>query len=58
MKTDEVLTIDEAAKKYKTTIRTISKRIKEGELPASKPFGKILIKLEDLEKYFRKTSAA
>lgn len=56
--TEEYLTIDEASKKYKTSKDTIRRKIMAGILPASKPFGKVLIKLVDLEKLFKKASIA
>lgn len=55
---EEYMTIDEAAKKYKTSKDTIRRKIVCGHLPASKPFGKVLIKLIDLEKLFKKASIA
>lgn len=56
--TEEYLTIDEASKKYKTSKDTIRRKIVSGQLAASKPFGKVLIKLVDLDKLFKRASIA
>jgi excisionase family DNA binding protein len=55
---EEYFTIEEACKKYKTSASAIKRKIVAGALPASKPFGKVLIKQADLEKLFKKTSVA
>lgn len=55
---EEYLTIEEAAEKYKTSHDTIRRRIREKKLVASKAFGKILIRIEDIEKLIKKTPAA
>lgn len=56
--TDENLTLEEAAKEYKTSVMTLRRRIQTKILPASKAFGKILVKRRDLENLFKKIPAA
>lgn len=53
-KTD-FLTLKEAAKLYGTSVNTLRRRIKEGKLPSYMPFGELLLKIEDIEKYIKKT---
>lgn len=56
--TEEYMTIDEACKKYKTSASAIRRKIAEGKLPASKPFGKVLLRPADIEKLFAKARIA
>jgi excisionase family DNA binding protein len=51
------LTLEEAAREYKTSLSTLRRRIQEKMLPASKPFGKVLIKRRDIELLFKKVPA-
>lgn len=55
---DENLTLEEAAKEYKTSVMTLRRRIQSKLLPASKAFGKIIVKRRDLENFFKKVPAA
>ena len=47
-KLPELLTLEEAAELMRVTVRTVRRRIEEGELSAYKFGGKVLLKREDL----------
>jgi len=55
---NETLTLEEAAREYKTSIMTLRRRIKAGMLPASKATGKITLKRKDIENFMKKVPAA
>lgn len=54
---EEVLTLEEAAKAYKTSVMTLRRKIYAKLIPASKAFGKTLIKRKDLENFLKKVPA-
>lgn len=50
-----LITLVEASKKYNTSVVTIRRKIRQGTLPAYKPFGKVLISMEDLDRFVKKS---
>jgi excisionase family DNA binding protein len=48
------LTLIEAAKVARCHERTLRRACKRGELKHGRPFGKIIIRLDDLERFLRK----
>jgi excisionase family DNA binding protein len=52
---EEYLTLKEAAIKYNVGLSTLRRKIAEGKISAYKPFGAVLLKKEDIEKFIKKS---
>lgn len=52
---ERYLTIKEVATMFKVSPNAIRMRIRSGQLAATKPFGKLLIKVTDMQKHLKRT---